>query len=272
MIQMHVTNDKHTNIQNAVRLIRTCVTRYNPKVVVLPENFVCLYGKRWYEDYAEFIPNGDICTTFSTLCRDLKIYLVAGSIPERCEKTKMLFNTCMVFSPSGTMICKHRKIHLTKFELDDEYHIREVDILKAGDTLTTFDVDGVKIGLGIGYDMSFGELATLYRRKGCHMLIYPANYPKYLGELHWDMLTRTRAIDNQMYVVGVSCARDDTHDFVCYGHSMLVDPKGKVLVRAFDREEILYCDLDFTVLDTFRDQIKLWTHKRDDIYDTMLLN
>lgn len=175
-------------------------------------------------------------------------------------------------------------------ELDTDFNLRESDILKRGTTLTMFDVDGLKIGLGIGYDMSFGEMATLYRKNGVDMIIYPSAYPARLGLLHWDQLNRVRAIDNQLFVVGVSPARDDNSEVVYYGHSMVVDPKGRVLVRGGDKEEILYTDLgkhsfknsrilvitlsffylDFNDVDRYRSQIQLFPHKRTDVYDTVV--
>lgn len=154
-------------------------------------------------------------------------------------------------------------------ELDNEFNIKESEILKHGTTPTTFELDGVKIGLGIGYDMSFSELSTLYKKAGCEMLIYPAAYPAGLGHNQWEQLNRTRAIDNQIYVAAVSAARDDTADFVVYGNTMLTDPTGRILTRAFDREDILYDDLNFTAFNTYRNQIKLSPQRRCDVYDTI---
>lgn len=271
MIQMHVVKNKDQNIENAIRLIRTAVKRHNCKMVVLPENFNMLFDKHLFMDCAEVIPTGTTCMRMSSLARELKIYLVCGSIVEQCDMDrKMLYNTCMVYSPTGTLIAKHRKIHLTDIDLDTDVKIREMDIIRHGDKLTTFDVDGIKIGLGIGFDLSFGELATLYRRDGCEVLIYPLMYPVDLGTMQ-EQLVRTRAIDNQMFVVGVSQARDDKHDLVCFGHSMCVDAKGRVLCRGYDREDILFCELDFTHVDLYRKQINLLQHKRKDVYDTLLL-
>lgn len=239
---MHVVNNKERNIENAVRLIRKCVKDFNPKLVVLPENFNMLYGTRVLES-AEIIPTGETSVTLATLARELKIYLVCGSIIERCEtNTTLLYNTSMVYSPMGVLIAKHRKIHLTDIDIVTDVRIRELDYVKAGNKLTTFDVDGIKVGLGIGFDLSFGELATLYRKDGCDLLIYPIVYPVGLGNVQ-EHLLRTRAIDNQLYVVGVSQARDDTHELVSYGHTIVVDPKGLVLTRGFDREDILFTQL-----------------------------
>jgi len=271
LVQMNVTQDKDVIINNAIRLIRTAVQKYNPKIVVLPENFTFLYNKHTVDKYAEVIPNGETYLALSNIAKELKIFVVGGSIIERDERTKtILYNTTMVFNPTGTLVAKHRKIHLSDMELDTDFNLRESDILKRGTTLTTFEVDGLKIGLGIGYDMSFGEMATLYRKNGCDMLIYPSAYPARLGLLHWDQLNRVRAIDNQVFVVGVSPARDDNNEIVWYGHSMVVDPKGRVLVRGGDKEEIVYTDLDFNDVDRYRKQIQLLPHKRLDIYDTIV--
>ncbi|KAJ6638192.1 Omega-amidase NIT2 [Pseudolycoriella hygida] len=270
LVQMNVTHDKEHNITHAIRLIRTAVQKYNPKIVVLPENFTFLYDKYNFDKYAEVIPLGETYVALSNIAKELRIYLVGGSIIERDDRNKnILYNTTMVFNPSGTMIAKHRKIHLSDMELDRDFNIRESDILKRGTTLTMFDVEGWKIGLGIGYDMSFTEMATLYRKNGVDLLIYPSAYPARLGLLHWDHLNRARAIDNQVFVVGVSPARDDTTDLMYYGHSMVVDPRGRVLVRAGDKEEIIYTDLEFMDVDKYRTQIKLFPHKRTDIYDTV---
>lgn len=240
-MQMRVTKDKDLNINTALRLIRTAVQKYNPKVVVLPEYFNHLFDKLTVEDYAEHIPKGETYTALMSIARELRIYLVGGSIVERDDKNKnILYNTSMVFNPTGELIAKHRKIHLTDMEMDYDFKIKESDVLKRGHTLTMFDVDGIKVGLGIGYDLSFTELATLYRKNGCDMLIYPAVYPARLGIMQWDHLVRARAIDNQMFVVAVSPARDTNVEFASFGHSMVVDGHGRILVRGGDTEDILY--------------------------------
>lgn len=108
---MNVTNDKDHNITNAIRLIRTAVQKHNPRIVVLPENFTFLYNKYNYEKYAETIPNGETYIALSNIAKELRIYLVGGSIIERDDRTKTtLYNTTMVFNPSGALIAKHRKV------------------------------------------------------------------------------------------------------------------------------------------------------------------
>lgn len=108
---MTVTQDKEVNINNAIRLIRTAVQKYNPKIVVLPENFTFLYNKYNFDKYAETIPNGETYVALSTVAKELRIWLVGGSIIERDDRTKtVLYNTTMVFNPTGTLVAKHRKV------------------------------------------------------------------------------------------------------------------------------------------------------------------
>ena len=81
-----------------------------------------------------------------------------------------------------------------------------------------------KVGLGICYDMRFPELALLYARQGCKMLCYPGAFNMTTGPAHWELLLKSRALDNQLFVAGVSVARDEDASYVAWGHSTVVDP------------------------------------------------
>ena len=81
-----------------------------------------------------------------------------------------------------------------------------------------------KVGLGICYDVRFPELALLYAKQGCKMLCYPGAFNMTTGPAHWELLLRSRALDNQLFVAGVSVARDEDASYVAWGHSTVVDP------------------------------------------------
>lgn len=101
------------------------------------------------------------------------------------------------------------------------------------------------------------------------MIIYPSAFPVKFGYFHWEHLNRVRAIDNQMYILGVAQARNDlVVDFEHYGRSMLVDYSGKVVARAGDDEEFVYFWLNFEELEAYRQKFNLFAHKRHDIYET----
>jgi len=268
LIQMNVTENKDENNKNAMRNIRMVVEKDKSKLVVLPELFNTPHGRRdLFEQNAEIIPSGETSMLLSNIAKELKVYVVAG-IPERDERDKnILYNSTVVFKYTGEFMVKHRQIHLVDMNLMD-MKLNESEFITPGNTLTTFDMDGVKVGLGICTDLFYSEMATLYRKFGCDMLIYTTAYPRILGEMFTDMLTRTRAADNQMYVMTISQARMvETMKDMMYGHSLLVDGYGKVLKRLNDKEDMLYYDIDLTDLEKYRRDIKLLEHKRNDIYD-----
>jgi len=141
--------------------------------------------------------------------------------------------------------------------------------LSPGNALTTFNVGDVKVGLGICYDVRFGEMARLYSKQGCHLLLYPGAFNMTTGPLHWELLQRARAVDNQLYFSMISPARVEGSGYVAYGHSMLVDPWGKIIVSAQTGEEIIYGDVDLEVVKNMRQQIPVLTQLRKDLYDTV---
>lgn len=99
------------------------------------------------------------------------MYLIAGSIPER--RDSKLFNTATVWSPQGSLITTYSKTHLFDIDIPGEITFKESETLSAGKNLTTLTIGEFKIGIGICYDIRFEELAKLYRKQGCNVLIYP---------------------------------------------------------------------------------------------------
>jgi len=265
---MNVTDSKDENMKTAMRFIRMTVEKDKTKMVVLPEMFTTPLERRdLFERNSEIIPTGETCMMLSNLAKEMKVYVVAG-IPERDERDKNIFyNTTVVFKNTGDFMVKHRQVHLVDMNMMD-IKMKESEYLTAGNMLTTFDMDGVKIGLGMCCDLFYPEMATLYRKFGCDMMIYTTAFPRMLGEMFTDMLTKTRAADNQMFVMTVCQARDAMMmKDMAYGHSLIVDGYGKVLKRLNDKEDMLYLDIDLTDLEKYRKDIKLLEHKRTDMYD-----
>ena len=128
---------------------------------------------------------------------------------------------------------------------------------------------GVKIGLGICFDIRFSQLAALYMQHECDMLVYPGAFNMTTGPLHWELLIRTRALDNQMFVAMCSPARDESAPYVAYGHSMVADPMGKIVARADEKETILYADVDVASIAKARQQIPTVKNRRLDVYETI---
>lgn len=267
LLQLKGSSDKAANVANALSKIEAAVKEHKPRLITLPECFNCPYGTKYFREYAESIPDGYTSQQLSKAASDHQVYIVGGTIPEMGENDR-IFNTCTVWGPNGNLLAKHRKMHLFDIDVKGGMRFKESETLSAGNDFTTIVIDGHKIGIGICYDIRFEEMARLYRNEGCEMIIYPAAFNLTTGPLHWELLQRARANDNQLYVVTTSPARDPTADYVAYGHSMIVDPWAKVLKTAGDGEETITADIDFTLVEQVRQQIPVFGQRRIDLYST----
>ena len=137
---------------------------------------------------------------------------------------------------------------------------------RRGSQITVFDTEFGKIGLCICFDMRFPELARIMALEGAQVLFVPASFNMTTGPKHWELMFRSRAVDNQVITVGSAPARDENGPYVSYANSIVVDPMGQVLARAGAEETILTVDLDLTEIAHTRAQLPLMPARRTDLY------
>lgn len=267
LCQLSVTADKVRNIAHARKAIEEAAQK-GARLVVLPEIWNSPYSNDCFPMYAEDIDaGGDASPSTSMLSevsRVLKITIVGGSIPERFGD--QLYNTCCVFDTEGRLIAKHRKIHLFDIDIPGKITFKESKTLTAGESPTVVDTEVGRIGIGICYDIRFQELAVLYAARGAHLLCYPGAFNMTTGPLHWELLQRARAVDNQLYVATCSPARDAGAGYVAWGHSTLVGPFGEVLATAEHDEEIIIAEIDYSSIELRRTNLPLEKQRRGDLY------
>lgn len=160
-------------------------------------------------------------------------------------------------------------MHLFDIDIPGRQTFRESDTLSPGDTLATFDTPWGRVGLGICYDMRFPALAQLLRAAGASILIYPGAFNMTTGPAHWELLQRSRALDNQCYVAAVSIARNpDPLDkgYKAWGHSTIVDPWGVVVATTEEGPATVTAELDMAFVATVRAQIPVSMQARSDLY------
>lgn len=266
LLQLNVEKDRENNLNNA-RVNITKAKQGGAQLVVLPECFNSPYGTKFFDEYAEEIPNGLTSQMLSKAAKENAVFIVGGTIPEKdCGK---LYNSCTVWNSCGELIGKYRKMHLFDIDIPGGITFKESEVLSAGNELVTFSMNNIKIGLGICYDLRFEELAKLYRLMNCDMLIYPGAFNMTTGPIHWELLQKSRALDNQLFVVTVSPARSNK-GYIAWGHSQVTNPWGKLIAQAGFNEEILFCDINMKDRDEVRQQIPIFLQRRTDIYNTML--
>ncbi|KAJ3182627.1 hypothetical protein HDU87_007965 [Geranomyces variabilis] len=267
LVQLRVSVQKDANLLRARSQVLEAA-RHGANVVVLPECFNSPYGTAHFPAYAEPLA-GPTCTALSQIAKDAGVHLIGGSFPELGEGGK-LFNTSTVWDPAGTRIGIHRKIHLFDIEVPNGIRFKESDALSAGNEMTMISTPFGRIGLGICYDLRFPELAMCAARADCVLMVYPGAFNMTTGPLHWELLLRARALDNQMFVAACSPARveDEAKNggYVAYGHSSVVDPMGKVIATTDGEEGIVYADVDTDAIFAARQAIPVTKQRRFDVY------
>ncbi|KAG5045075.1 hypothetical protein AAZX31_06G050900 [Glycine max] len=265
LCQLSVSPDKDSNIAHARTAIQDAASK-GAQLVLLPEIWNSPYSNDSFPVYAEDIDAGASPSTamLSELSRLLKITIVGGSIPERSGG--LLYNTCCVFGTDGNLLAKHRKIHLFDIDIPGKITFIESKTLTAGETPTIVDTEVGRIGIGICYDIRFPELAMIYAARGAHLLCYPGAFNMTTGPLHWELLQRARATDNQLYVATCSPARDTGSGYVAWGHSTLVGPFGEVLATTEHEEAIIIAEIDYSILEQRRTNLPVTKQRRGDLY------
>lgn len=264
VVQMNSGEDKAANVETALRLIDEAAAG-GARLVVLPEIWTYLGNDEGNRVNAETIP-GPVSEALAAKARQHGIFLHGGSILEKREGEPKLFNTAVVFDPSGEIVARYSKIHMFDVVLDGVASYRESNTVQRGEEIVTFDMDGVTIGLAICYDLRFPELFRILRLRGADVIVLPAAFTMTTGKDHWEVLIRARAIENQVYMVSCGQFGPDSSGKWCYGRSLIADPWGTVLGTAPDRECVLTATLDMNYLQKVRRQVPSVENRQADLY------
>jgi len=262
-IQMKIGSDKALNLQNARERIITAVQK-GAQVVSLPECFTGPYGTQYFAEYSESATDGPASKMLSEVAQQTGCYLIGGSFPEKDQD--QIFNTCLIFDPNGNQIGKHRKLHLFDIDIPGKIKFIESETLTRGSAITVVETKFGNIGIGICYDMRFTELAQLYQKLGCKMICYPGAFNMTTGPVHWELLIRSRALDNQIFVAGICSARNTEATYHAWGHSSVANPWGEIIGTTEHDEDIVYAKIDLKKIDEVRSQIPILKQKRFDVY------
>lgn len=262
-IQMPTVADKMEN----VRTVKTYLEKIkdeNPDFVILPEMFCCPYQTENFPIYAEK-EGGPVWQQLSGYAKQYGIYLIGGSMPEK-DAEGNVYNTSYIFDREGKQIGKHRKVHLFDIDVKGGQTFKESDTLTAGDSDTVFDTEFGKIGVMLCFDIRFPELSRMMVNDGAKVIFVPAAFNMTTGLAHWELSFRTRALDNQIYMVGCAPARDVSAGYISWGHSIVTDPWGRVIDMLDEKKGILLAELDMDYEEQVREELPLLKSRRKDMY------
>ena len=263
LLQTAVCGDKEKNINNAVKLIEK-VSAEGADIAVFPEMFCCPYDNSFFMAFGEE-EGGLAYKAMSSAAKKFGIYVVAGTMPELVEDK--IYNTSYVFDRNGKQIAKHRKMHLFDIDIEGGQRFKESDTLSPGKEVTVFETEFCKIGLAVCYDIRFPELSRLMAKEGAEVIIVPGAFNMTTGPAHWELHFRARALDNQVYTIGVSPARDYEASYHSYGNSIVATPWGNVVCRLDEKEDYIIQEIDIDYVKKIRNELPLLKHVRNDVYE-----
>jgi predicted amidohydrolase len=260
-VQLNARSNRSVNLATAVDLLERAAAA-GADVAVLPE-YLDYLGPADGEPKPEPI-DGEFATAVADAARRLSMWVIGGSFHEVGPDPEHTFNTTLVFDRGGALAATYRKIHL--FDIDiagrPDVSYRESRRVAPGSEITTVDIEGIRFGLSICYDLRFPELYRGLAVAGAQVLVVPAAFTTHTGRDHWEVLLRARAIENQCYVV--AAAQTGGHDpgRSCFGHSMVIDPWGTVLTQAVDEVGVFVADVDQQRVVSVREQVPSLANRR----------
>lgn len=201
-----------------------------------------------------------------------KMWMSFGGIHEKVidddgNATGKIFNTHVVINSDGQIAGLYRKLHLFDVNTPD-FKFRESKIVEGGKGLSRpIDTPIGKVGMLICYDIRFPEAAIWLKKQGAQIITYPSAFSVSTGQAHWEILNRSRAIENQCYII--SGAQQGSHNAkrASFGHAIGISPWGKILTECKENLEVQFIEIDLESITKIEDSMPCFQHRRNDVYD-----
>jgi deaminated glutathione amidase len=248
------------NLNTARRLIAQAA-QAGAKMVALPEYF-CLIGHQDTDKLAiaEQPGAGPIQAMLSEAARTHGVWVVGGTLPMAIPDPTHVRNACCVYAPDGNQAARYDKLHLFRFDNGQERY-DEGQVLQAGTEPVAFSMENFRVGLSICYDLRFPELYRALMQPPCDLLVVPAAFTHTTGLAHWELLLRTRAIENQCYVMAPAQGGLHANGRRTFGHTLIADPWGQVLSMQEAGEGVVMAELDVARIAQVRMQLPALVHR-----------
>ena len=258
---LQMTSSPH--IQENLLKLRAFFSQAREKgaeLIALPEN-VAFMGLHETDklNIAEDYGHGEIQQTLSQLAKEYGIWVIAGTIFIRCSANRVRAS-CLVYDNKGACVARYDKIHLFDVRVSDSEAHEESLTIERGDQLVVVDTPVGRIGLTVCYDLRFPELYRQLVLKGAEIVSVPSAFTAVTGLAHWEVLLRARAIENLCYVLAPNQGGLHANGRKTYGHSMIIDPWGKILEEQQDGSGVIVADIDVDHLQDLRRQFPCNEH------------
>jgi predicted amidohydrolase len=264
-IQMVSGTEREANLARA-RVLLEQAAEAGAELAVLPEYF-CTMGRQDTDKLAlrEAPGDGPVQAFLADAARDLKPWIVGGTLPIAADDEAHVFNSSIAFSPDGKPVARYDKVHLFVFDNGRERY-DEGRVIAPGRRPVLFDLpsrDGHvwRIGMSVCYDLRFPELYRELGRAGAQLLLVPSAFTHTTGSAHWELLLRARAVENLSWVVAPAQGGRHENGRRTWGQSLIADPWGAVVAQQAEGEGVVLADLDAAHTARCRTQLPALTHR-----------
>lgn len=256
IVQVKVLQSFEENTKRAVDMAREAANR-GCNLVVL--SGVCMISPMSYQTYRS-MDCSNFLKNLSDIAKEMGIFIIGSSVPEPAEDDKF-YSSSYVFNDKGDVVGKYRQIHLLSTNTDRGKLLDEKKWIIPGEDTFVFDTPFGKIGLLQGFDIRFPRVCESLMDKGAKVIVFQGSFSIVTGE-HAETLLKGRALDNQVFLISASQARNDDSFFLSYGRSMITDPRGRIVNQLDKYEGILIEEIDVELVDEMRFKYPILTNRR----------
>lgn len=257
-IQMEsVIGDLDLNIDTVCKLLQANLNKYDgADFVFLPEVWTIGWYPQEFHNCAESLNDSKAVKMLQYIAKKYNTNILGGSIIQ--VKDGKYYNSCPIILRNGDILGTYDKNHLFSY-----YGCDEGNFIEKGEHPVLAEIEGVKLGITICYDIRFPEIYREYRKAGADILVNMAAWGK-SKKIPWDSMTTARAVENQSYMIALTqtgLLNDGTENL---GHSMIIDYEGKVLDEIEEIEGGIYAELDLTKMYLFREKCTILKDIKDE--------
>ncbi len=256
LVQLNSSADPEENFLQ-VKEYFSQASQQNARLIAFPENFLAMAATA---NQIAVIDWPHYISALQVLCQKYQMACVAGSMPlaHDDENEKRPYASCLYIDENGKVLGQYNKIHLFDADVaDDKGAYRESSYYCPGDKPRVIETEYARLGLSICFDLRFPKLFNYYKSQHVELLFVPSAFTAYTGELHWEVLLRARAIENQCFVVAPNQCGVHDDGRKTWGHSTIISPQGHVLVNMNDQPGVVVFELNIEEVHDAKQSIPL---------------
>ena len=262
-IQMASGPNVSANLTEAGRLISQSVDA-GAELVVLPENFAFMGMQESDKVGISEAPGSGAIQDFIAAQADKhRVWIVAGTIPLQTQDSQRVAAACLLFDSHGAQVARYDKVHLFDVKIEEsEETYNESLTTEAGKQISVVDTPFGRLGLAVCYDLRFPEIFRRMATESVEIIAIPSAFTAITGKAHWEVLLRARAIENLSYVIASAQGGYHVNSRETFGHSMIIDPWGRVLDCLPSGSGYVMAKMDKQQLETTRRNFPVLQHRK----------